>query len=112
MWRRVYYGRLWRQNYFAPSSGSPSSFSFLLKLLLRSIYKRIVFLFLIVSLIIMAEGNIYIVANWSDNSTTIERSKKVFCSVLEKGVEVNQTVKNQMWKGAVDSIWGESFNNM
>ena len=50
-----------------------------------------------------------LIVNWHDDTTTIERSNKVVCeSLLENGAGVIKTVGSEMWRGSVESVWGQS----
>lgn len=51
----------------------------------------------------------YIVVNWSDSTTSVQRSKEVCCERFEKGADVMLQVKNDMWRGKIESVHGSYF---
>ena len=48
----------------------------------------------------------FLVVNWSGDTVTIEKSTKVYCEELQPGGVVKHTVRNELWEGMVESVWG------
>ena len=48
----------------------------------------------------------FLVVNWSGDTVTIEKSTKVYCEELQPGGVVKRTVRNELWEGMVESVWG------
>ena len=51
--------------------------------------------------------NKFVVVDWSDASSSIERSKKLPLKNFAVAEEVLLKVKGQLWTGVVNSIWGK-----
>ena len=49
----------------------------------------------------------FLVVNWSDQTTTVTRSRKVVCGSLAANEKVQMQVKDELWTGVIDSVWGK-----
>ena len=49
----------------------------------------------------------YILVKWSDGQYSTQNVKDVVFKKLEAGSSISRQVKNQMWEGVIDSVWGK-----
>ena len=49
----------------------------------------------------------FIIVNWCDDSSTLEKTSKVHCSSVTVGGDVTNIVKGKMWTGIIESVWGK-----